>query len=876
MKKKFKIFLTIVILNLVMVVNVFAKESLNITENEVTENTEIINSESKNMENTNSEVESTKKDDYENVETLNSESKSTEDFDLETEDIQNINLEDSNSVEVDSENNEEVELEELTYVNPVYRDIVSEKDITELKEASKETSKGRLLYAPVECSTIEEAGRITRSGLKLRNKTIQITYKTNTRLSSSIYEKIIDEAMKHTGVPTEGDYIAWQYGAWNARGEGKAYNGIYYYTLTFTFKYYTTYEQERTMDRAVSNLLNTLNLKGSDYEKVTAIYDYICSNISYDYTSSGTLKHTAYAALINKKSVCQGYAVLFYRLALESKIDARLIAGLGNGGAHGWNIVKIGNRYYNLDATWDAGHSSRNYNYYLLSDDNFIKHTRDSEYLTSDFYAKYPMGTQNYTAVTQVSGVWRMVKDGKVQYYYTGFGDNEYGTWFVKDGAVNFNYVGSYLKNNVSYIIEGAKVVATVSPNTTEVTQINGKWRMVEKGEVKYDYTGIGRNNLGTWFVKDGTINFNYTGKYKSIDGKTYVIQNNKVMTDLNKLMLVDNVWSKVENGVINYNYNGLAENEYGIWYVKNGIVDFKTYETYFGYYKDCIAEGSKIVATVDPDTTEVMQINGKWRMVEHSRVLYDYTGIGANNLGTWYVKNGTIDFNYTGTYNDGEGKTYYIYKNQVMLEWKKRVVQIGNEWRIVRYGTVDYSYTGLGENEYGIWYVKNGIVDFKTRDTYVEANKSYIIEGSKVVATANPNTTTVMQVNGKWRMVKDGKVIYNYTGIGTNNLGTWYVKNGTIDFNYSGCVVIYEGINGTTYMVDKNRIMTDLTKVVQINGVWRMVQNGIVKFNYTGIGSNEYGTWYVKNGTINFDYTGTFRDDNGRNYRIENNKVIG
>ena len=103
-----------------------------------------------------------------------------------------------------------------------------------------------------------------------------------------------------------------------------------------------------------------------------------------------------YAALVDKKAVCQGYALLFYRLALENNIDARLIAGLGNGGPHGWNIVKIGNCYYNLDSTWDAGYTKIGYNFFLVTDNNFSKHIRDEEYNTNEFYALYPMATKNY------------------------------------------------------------------------------------------------------------------------------------------------------------------------------------------------------------------------------------------------------------------------------------------------------------------------------------------------------------------------------------------------------------------------------------------------------------------------------------------------
>ena len=40
-----------------------------------------------------------------------------------------------------------------------------------------------------------------------------------------------------------------------------------------------------------------------------------------------SFQYTAYAALLDQKAACQGYAVLFYRMALELGVDSRLISG---------------------------------------------------------------------------------------------------------------------------------------------------------------------------------------------------------------------------------------------------------------------------------------------------------------------------------------------------------------------------------------------------------------------------------------------------------------------------------------------------------------------------------------------------------------------
>ena len=49
----------------------------------------------------------------------------------------------------------------------------------------------------------------------------------------------------------------------------------------------------------------------------------------------------------------------------EAGLSVRTVSGIGNGQSHAWNIVKIGDYYYNVDATWD-GQSDVTMDYYFL------------------------------------------------------------------------------------------------------------------------------------------------------------------------------------------------------------------------------------------------------------------------------------------------------------------------------------------------------------------------------------------------------------------------------------------------------------------------------------------------------------------------------
>lgn len=295
---------------------------------------------------------------------------------------------------------------EESYVNPLYADIIEPEDLKKPEEIPG--SDISTLTEPVYADTVEEAGAQIREGMRLRSETIQVYYEAPEYVEG-IAREIAEAGLEHTGVPDEGDYLRWQYGGWNAEGQAVSSpeTGMYYITLTYTYTYYTNYEQEQTVDQRVSEVLDELDVyAGTDYEKLEAIYSFICGNTAYDYDNLNNpdykLQYTAYGALVDKKSVCQGYALLFYRLALELGVDSRMISGEGGGEPHGWNIAEIGGLYYNVDSTWDAGDTE--YQYFLKGSENFGDHIADASYTTEEFIARYPISAADYVSeVVQVA-----------------------------------------------------------------------------------------------------------------------------------------------------------------------------------------------------------------------------------------------------------------------------------------------------------------------------------------------------------------------------------------------------------------------------------------------------------------------------------------
>ena len=290
---------------------------------------------------------------------------------------------------------------QAVYINPDYADVLDESDIPQ-PTAKRGAGQNAVVY-----SSIEEAAAAMREQLKNRVETIAIAIETPNQdddyYFGQVYQMIYDLAVQHTGVPTEGESLARAIGAWSVEMMWSFSGGMYRYEYQYTVPYYTTYEQEQELNALVADALAAMSLDGMTREqKIRTIYSYVCNHVTYDHEHDSTykLRYTAYAALANGTAVCQGYALLIYRLMLEAGIDCQYIRGVGNGGSHAWNIVKLGGIYYCEDATWDSiwTQSGLEHAFELRGIDTFEDHTRGADYTTESFIAAYPTSDVDYVS----------------------------------------------------------------------------------------------------------------------------------------------------------------------------------------------------------------------------------------------------------------------------------------------------------------------------------------------------------------------------------------------------------------------------------------------------------------------------------------------
>ncbi len=315
-------------------------------------------------------------------------------------------------------------------------------------------------YQGIHLENREQVVEDLRSAMKNRSYQLRIFYTAGTALTEEqigdLVADLVEAAYYESADPVGGDYLRWQQGGFEYQYTVTKWMFRRQYEICIRPLYYTDAGQEEETDRMVAEVLEGLDAAEdvsmtkrpetltepdisekimavdvtrsskeiSDEQKVRAVHDYICQNVTYDtvhkhMTGSTHIQSTAYAALHYHTALCQGYTVLAYRLLKELGIDNRIVSGMtvvnGEPEWHVWNIVRIGEKYYNMDVTLDAVKSHENKDMvpdaakergevntvdrsrYLRSDESFDPdHTRDEVYDTEEFHAAYPMSGDDF------------------------------------------------------------------------------------------------------------------------------------------------------------------------------------------------------------------------------------------------------------------------------------------------------------------------------------------------------------------------------------------------------------------------------------------------------------------------------------------------
>ena len=325
------------------------------------------------------------------------------------------------------------------------------------------------------------------------------------------------------------------------------------------------------------------------------------------------------------------------------------------------------------------------------------------------------------------------MKDGIVDFGFTGVSENSNGIYYCQNGKVTFGYTGFGQYKEILYYFRGSSVARDVTG-----VMYNGEkgWIYVKEGAYDPTYTGFASNGSSTWYFENGVAATEKTGLYLigeecvyltkgqvdttvagfyEMSGDYYYIVNGRT-TDVEDIIYnaATGEWWYVENGKFQSNAETIAHNANGWYYVKDGIVDF------------------------------------------------GFTGVSENSNGIYYCQNGQVTFGYTGfgkyknrwyyfigsevvkgkediIYNASTGEWWYI-KNGEFQNNIETIAHNVNGWYYVKNGIVDFNFTGVSENSNGIYYCQNGQVTFSYTGYGKYKNQWYYFRNSTAVRMCSPD----------------------------------------------------------------------------------------------------------------------------------------
>ncbi len=328
-----------------------------------------------------------------------------------------------------------------------------------------------------------------------------------------------------------------QYHIGDLKTKAEYINGKPYATFLFTYR--SNAKEEIEVNNVIKKFFSSVDINNiSDYELVKRIHDFVINSCTYSDDFNKDSVYTAWGALCDGDTVCEGYALAFYRLCKEAGIDAVMDISDPDEGCHAWNAVNLGGKCYYVDPTWDDNMYEANqgaYYYFLVdydtlrSQDNIEEHTNYAEqtnysYLNSNYFSKVdsaPFSTSsnvisNCTITINSNGISVKNNNGKVltqNVDYTVSSDSF--------GNVKINGIGNYS----GYSVRKNSIFNYPSAVTSPV-QINSKYA---KPDMSVSDLSAG-NDFLVYYFNNGSVG-NATAMAYGIGKYTGFVQNDFYIT---------------------------------------------------------------------------------------------------------------------------------------------------------------------------------------------------------------------------------------------------------------------------------------------------------------------------------------------------------
>ena len=111
--------------------------------------------------------------------------------------------------------------------------------------------------------------------------------------------------------------------------------------------------QEEELYQLVKVILNECVDVKSQYQTELNIHDWIINHSSYSSNVAKNGQDAYYLLSSSSKGVCNAYADAMHLLLNSAGIECIKVVGISRNESHAWNQVKIDDKWYEVDVTWD-------------------------------------------------------------------------------------------------------------------------------------------------------------------------------------------------------------------------------------------------------------------------------------------------------------------------------------------------------------------------------------------------------------------------------------------------------------------------------------------------------------------------------------------
>lgn len=292
-----------------------------------------------------------------------------------------------------------------------------------------------------ERTALPETPQGTASGFYYENldDTEKIAYELITEKIEAMPEKILvpeldDEGLSDVFEALLYDNPTYFFLSENCKTETTSFGNCYFipeYSMTI-FEYQ---EDMQELEKVKTEVLGKTQELSDSYEKELFIHDYIAQKCEYVEKAGGTYS-SAYGCLVKGSASCEGYAKAMKYLFDEAGIESYLAVGTTEdenekAQGHAWNIVKIGENYYHVDATWnDPKEASvvNRYAYFNITDEEISEtHVVEERFLgkctenDDNYYVKNSICFSVYDGDTRNSIASELVKQVRLGNNFMSF-----------------------------------------------------------------------------------------------------------------------------------------------------------------------------------------------------------------------------------------------------------------------------------------------------------------------------------------------------------------------------------------------------------------------------------------------------------------------